>query len=113
MYRCAANYKECGVVVFNGSVTDEEVRAMSRAFDCSNFVAHQIGVPEVFPWVIGSGDYDDEFDHCWHEFCDIGPTDATPTDARTASEFCAQVAAIGMRGWAEFNADPADVAAYS
>lgn len=109
IYRCAGNYKSSGVAVFAGSITEDERNKMVRALDGENyFIARQIGVPSAFPWELGEGDYDDEVDHCWHEFCEIGPTDAPPTDRRTSSEFIAEVVAIGRAGWKCYSADPAE-----
>lgn len=107
MYRCAANYKEVGQVIFSGSLPADKLAMMRQSFmDGHYFIARQISVPSAFPWDIGTGNYDDEFDHCWHEFCTVDGTDEPATDKRTAEQFANAVVTAAAHGWAEYDADP-------
>lgn len=100
-YRDASNYKQFGEVVFGGANTLQEQQGLESAFDEGRyFVAHQIGIPEVF---FDYGEDSVQDDHSWHEYMELEPTDAEPTDPRTFSEFVKQVQEASLQGWEEFN----------
>jgi len=113
MYRDGGNNKREGSVIFAGEPRDinEEHRTLHAFMDDEQFMAHQLGVPEIFLWDpnasydpedtstypadIGPGKYcisDD--DHCWHEFVGLELTEEPPTDPRHWSEFRAVIVAI-------------------
>lgn len=68
IYRDASNYKSAGHVVLTGEVTPDQWARMVAAIGEGDlgFIAHQVGVPEVFPWLYEEITADD---HVWHETC--------------------------------------------
>lgn len=114
LYRDASNYKNHGDVVFSGEFTPElEEKLTSVLNDGEYFIAHQVGIPEVFLWdkdleydeypveLVGTARYkiDEEDDHVWHEFDGLSLTDAAPTDPRTIEEFIDEVVRQADLGW--------------
>ena len=82
MYRDGANYKTCHEIVFAGQATPEqELRLRATLEDDCNFIAAQVGLPELFPWMDSAlGLEADEDDHDWHEFVGLLWTDEEPTE---------------------------------
>ena len=106
LYRDAGNYKNHGEVVFPGETTPElEERLQAALEDGENFIAAQIGVPEVFLYGRNRYAVEPDSDHCWHELGGITKTDEEPTDPRPFAEFVACVEAASREGWKDF--DPA------
>ena len=98
-YRDASNYKRDGNVIFSGEyVPNNHLSRLYAAFSQhAMFIAHQIGVPELFFWHVG---YDIENDdHCWHEFDCLNTTDHEPTDQRTIEEFVRDAERAAASGW--------------
>lgn len=112
LYRDGSNWKQFGEVVFANpdglEPADIEARLRLKFQDGDNFIASQIGVPEVFlyseaadydvenpPLGVGPGEYViSEDDHCWHELDSVLASTSGPTDSRTALEFIQEVEAI-------------------
>lgn len=102
LYRDAANYKEWGRVVFEGAVDDELRKRAEAAFESSeDFVADAVRVPELFPYLGDDEDFDERYDHGWHEFHEFELTDEPTTDeaGRSIGEFVAQVEEAASGGW--------------
>ena len=102
LYRDAANYKEWGRVVFEGAVDDELRKRAEAAFESSEyFVADAVRVPELFPYLGDDEDFDERYDHGWHEFHEFEPTDEPADDeaGRSIGEFVAQVEEAASGGW--------------
>ena len=121
-YRDAANFRFHGSVTLAGEMTPALwVRIRAACEDGEFFVAHQVGLPELFaaqpgrhvadPDYSATGyPYHDDLDHCWHRWPDDPhtwslTTDA-PTDPRTVEEFVRDVEAAFKAGWEVF--DPAE-----
>lgn len=123
-YRDWANYRFHATIVVAGELTADmwaRMRAScSKDTDCG-FIAHQVGLPEVFGYRPGSHiysadhvrtgyDYDEENDHCWHRFADGDEnwclTTRDPTDKRTALQLVEAFEAASNAGWKSF--DPAE-----
>jgi hypothetical protein len=100
MYRDGANYKFGGRIVVRGTITDDLKRRLQSSLDDgANFIARQVGIPDVFPWETGDGEYDDEVDHSWHEFNAVERTNEAATDSRSVSELVAAFEAQKQAGW--------------
>ncbi|HWQ25322.1 MAG TPA: hypothetical protein VN367_00940 [Chlorobaculum sp.] len=72
LYRDASNYKQWGSIIFLNPrhiPLDEIDRILKSNFEeeCF-FIAHQLGIPELFPYASGSIDEDD---HCYHEYFSV------------------------------------------
>jgi hypothetical protein len=106
LYRDVGNYKKFGSVVFsNPEMLPLQSLAVSFAKALSGqalFVAHQIGVPEVFLYVRGNATADD---HCFHEFDGVEESLESPNDQhlRTIGEFLLEVQNEAQRGWNAFD----------
>jgi hypothetical protein len=107
MYRDGSNYKQGGEVVFSNpdKLTVEEIEGRIKAAidEETYFIAHQIGVPEVF--------FDDlgEDDHSWHEFCGVRETRSRKNmdkKKRTIKELVEQMEQVEK--WNEWNLSPAE-----
>jgi hypothetical protein len=102
LYRDAANYKEWGRVVFEGPIDDELRRRVTSALMSSeNFVAEAVRVPQLFPYLECDEDFDERYDHGWHEFHDFEETDE-PVDDEASRSICAFVAEVeeaAAGGW--------------
>ena len=108
MYRDASNYKSHGGVVFEGLPGADSEDKIKAALESScYFIASQVDVPDLFLF-LDQYDYDEQDDHCWHEYIGLEPTDMEVTDERqrSISEFVAELCKIGPSGWKEFNPDP-------
>lgn len=101
-YRDAANYKSPGSVIVSGSISFDQVLRLQAALDGGrHFIAHQLGLPECFPWRDGA--VDEELDHCFHEFCCVELVMDRPTDGRTVVELVTAFERIGPSGWEAFD----------
>lgn len=99
MYRDASNYKNTGHVIFRGEISsDLETRLRAALEDGDNFIADQVGVPEIF-FEFGE---DSAEDHSWHEFVEATVTSEDATDTRTVEEFVVAIEAASRAGWREF-----------
>ncbi len=109
LYRDAGNYKTRGEVVFfegDGLTPGGMTSTLLRAFMQDGlFIAHQVRVPELLPYLDGNLTSDD---HCFHEFDSLEFTIDAPNDrfGRTISEFLTEVARESRAGWQAF--DPYD-----
>ncbi|NTU91871.1 MAG: hypothetical protein HGA60_08140 [Chlorobiaceae bacterium] len=109
LYRDAGNYKAWGSVDFtNPDELSVEVieRKLRDSFDQQElFIAHQLGLPELFFYADEpvTGD-----DHCYHEFAAVEGIELTDTKIpeRSITEFLTEVQACADKGWAVFH--PAD-----
>lgn len=113
MYRDGSNYKFGGEVIFGGIPApglEQELREAMH--DANNFIASQIGIPDVFPFP-DQYSFNEDDDHCWHEFTGLEPTDRDTTDDknRSITDFVAEVEKIGPAGWKEF--DPVELCVVS
>ncbi len=86
MYRDAGNCKNHGEVIMpnpdNISLIEAIDRLEANLIDDMYFYAHELEVPDLhFP------DWDDAYDHSWHEFVSLEETEEAPTAKRTLKEF--------------------------
>lgn len=105
IYRDGSNYKRCGeAVVANPSgLKTEAVDACitDHLDDGEYFIAHQVGLPEVFHWLNGEYEVTDD-DHPWHEFCGVEETDSPVTHDMTIDDLLKKFEAANREGWKEF-----------
>lgn len=109
LYRDGENYKRWNSVVFSNpaELRIEEIDNQLRgSFDqqCL-FIAHQIGIPEVFLY---ADEPISDDDHCFHEYDSVSEVEqedsAIPT--QTVTEFLKTVHVCAFEGWKAF--DPLD-----
>ena len=121
-YRDGSNYRFHGWFVAAGEMTDQLwARVRAACADGEVFIAHQVGIPEVFGYLPGTHvysaehvetgfTYDEDNDHCWHRFHDDpgawALTNDAPTDERTVEGLVAAFEAAVRTGWQVF--DPAE-----
>jgi hypothetical protein len=74
----------------------------------NGFIAHQVGIPEVFTW-LNSDEMPTDDDHIWHEFHRLILTDDAPTHAQTIEEFIEFFVSQSQRGWLDAW-EPGDIA---
>jgi len=114
LYRDGGNYKQAGQIVVSNpeglSITEVEAELKSLG---GFFIAHQLGIPEVFLWSAETH-YDpseesswpdfciNEDDHCWHEFDGLAETSDSLTDPRTLQQLLTNFRKSVRRGWLEF-----------
>jgi len=99
LYRDAGNNKSRAAVIFKGAFKPEDAERLRRAFDSSTyFIAEQVGVPVAYLFRRGY-EFNEEIDHCYHEFDDIELTEEQPTDGRTIDRFVTDVQRQAARGW--------------
>ena len=109
LYRDGGNYKNWDEVVFSnpdGLSPKEVISELRKAFTQDGlFIAHQVRLPEAFPYSDGDPTLDD---HCFHEFGSIDPTAEAPNDrvGRSISNFLIEVTREASIGWRAF--DPYD-----
>lgn len=106
LYRDAGNYKQWAQIIFSNpdelSLPDIDT-SLKRAFlQDGLFIAHQIQIPEVFPFVPGAATSDD---HCFHEFAGVQLTSAGSNDRhlRSISELIGEAERASKHGWLAFN----------
>lgn len=98
MYRDASNYKQHGEVVFRGTFTPAQEKALKAALEDGEFFnAKVVKVPEVFFETCG------EDDHGWHEFVSLSRTNKKPTDGRKFVEFLGWFVAAARTSVGETN----------
>jgi len=122
-YRDGANYRFHHSIVVAGIMTAELWNLILTTLDTDaerGFIAHQVGLTEVFGFVGGKHidseehrdfgyEYDDQNDHCWHSFSgedDWELTGDPVTDKRTVEQLVEAFEATTMAGWKVF--DPAE-----
>ena len=122
-YRDGSNYRFHGSIVAGGEMTPVLWARMRRACDSGaecGFIAHQVGIPEVFGFLPGphvtwlpEGEapaYDEENDHCWHRLTDASGawelTSDAATDGRAVEELVGAFEVAAKTGWKVF--DPAE-----
>ena len=120
-YTDAGNYHFRNSIVFAGEMTDALWARIRNACESGEFfIAHQVGLPEVFAWLPGPHirddekrdgyAFDDEDDHCWHRFPDDPRAWELTTDkweqVRSVEELLAAFEAAAKEGWKVF--DPAE-----
>lgn len=109
LYRDAGNYKAWGSVDFCNpeQLSVKTIEATLRqAFNQRDlFIAHQVGLPELFFY---ADEPVTEDDHCYHEFEKVEAIESAATDMpmRSISKFVADVETAAEKGWQVFN--PAD-----
>jgi len=107
LYRDGSNYKRWSDVTFCNpeglSLVTIGERLRAAFLPDGLFIAHRIGVPEVF---LSDQDCFTHDDHCFHEFDSVEVTAEAPKDRRTVSEFIREVEGAAREGWKAF--DPAD-----
>jgi len=106
LYRDAKDFRFYGEVVLPGSPRRGLQRMeadLRKASDADGrFVARQVGLLDLFPWVTGHGSYGRN-DHCYHEIASVSLTYSESTDARSPEELIAAFKAIGPDGWCWFD----------
>lgn len=106
LYRDASNYKFWNSVIFANpsriSLKEADKRIRHLLDSQVLFIASQIRVPEVFPFL---NDEPTEDDHCYHEFASIKPTTEAPNDTynRSIAEFLKEVESAERHGWHVFD----------
>ena len=103
LYRDAANYKRHGAFTFVGAPTESLLERLRAAlFDREFFVAEQVGLPSLAPWMLGEEPYDSSVDHALHEIVwPPSPTDQEPSEPTTTFEtFVQGVEQASREGWA-------------
>jgi hypothetical protein len=123
MYKDAQNHSRSGKVVFQGTLINAEQKIKNCLESGRFFIAHQVGIPEVFLWNTEL-DYDTQDqntfppnigregfavgndDHCWHQFQNLQDTDEPPTDKRKLERFIETLKEADRIGWDIF--DPYD-----
>lgn len=87
LYRDGANYKNYGSVVFKGEQTFDLGKLLiliqSKLISGEFFYASQWHLPDLH-----FDQWNDEFDHTFHEFECIEYTDEPPNTLLTLAEFC-------------------------
>jgi len=120
-YRDGANYHFHSSVVLAGEMTPELwariLATLNKEVD-GGFIAHQVGLPEVFGYIGGkhidsvehrdSGyEYDKDNDHCWHRFTqdpDVWElVDQPPTGKRDVEELVTEFEAAARSRWRVFD----------
>lgn len=110
LYRDASNYKFWNSIIFANptaiSLENAEERIRRSLDDQEVFIAHQIYVPDIFPFPKGKLTEDD---HCYHEFVSVRFTKEAPNDTRGRSiaEFIEEIERVAQHGWDVF--DPHDM----
>lgn len=105
LYRDAGNYKAWGSVDFtNPDELSVEVieRKLRYSFDQQElFIAHQVGIPELFFYATEPVSEDD---HCYHEFAAVEAIESSSTEIpeRSITVFLAEVQACAEKGWEVF-----------
>lgn len=105
LYRDAGNYKFRNSIIFaNPSAInlEEAEERIQRLLGSLFFIASQIRVPEVFPFLNGEPTEDD---HCYHEFASLRPTTEAPNDThgRSIAEFVEEIEGVERHGWRVFD----------
>ncbi len=116
-YRDGANYRFHADIVAAGAMTDALwARIKAACEDGERFLAHQVGLPEVFGFLPGDHIYapeychegypfDAEADHCWHTFGSDAwelTTDA-PTGPVSVEELVNDFEQAASVGWKVFD----------
>ena len=109
LYRDGDNYKAYGEVIASGSVTEKEKKTLTASLLYGdNFIAHQVGFPEIFLFS-PVGNYEStEMDHTLHEFGEATDTFDLATDDRSAAEIVAAFVRAKAEGWDEFFLEDGD-----
>ena len=69
LYRDASNYKAFGSIWLTGMMSGAERAELIACLDGGEFfVAEQVGLPALYPLLLGYGDGPTEADHAWHTF---------------------------------------------
>jgi len=106
LYRDAGNYKAWGEIYFSNPDKLELKsidKQLKRAFDQEVlFIAHQIGVPEVFLYKEGGLNTND---HCFHEYDCVELVENVDfsLDSRSVKQFIQVVEKAAASGWNAFN----------
>lgn len=118
-YRDAGNNRFGGEIVVPGTMTNALWLRLKKAQDpaAEGFIAHQVGIPEVFGYLPGDHvadqtladgyPYDEETDHCWHRLSDGDDAWALvtdpPTDDRTVDQVVRAFEEARKTGWKSFD----------
>jgi hypothetical protein len=106
LYRDGANFKSWGEVIFANSskifLQEMEARLLHAFLPDGQFIAHQIGIPEVFLFHSAKITF---YDHCFHEFFSLESCPGPPTDAfnRSIEKFLDDVEKAALKGWIAFD----------
>jgi hypothetical protein len=108
LYRDASNYSQRGSVVFadpdqlSWHLPELENRLRQVLMVDGTFSAHQIRLPELFPYVAGATSNDD---HCLHEFFGLEATTDQPDDQlhRRFTLFLDEIERASRGGWLGFD----------
>jgi hypothetical protein len=76
-YRCGANWKNTGEVIFSNpdGLSEEEIDSRFSAVIRDHFVAEAVHVPECYEEV-----YDPKYSHGWHEYLFVEESESEATD---------------------------------
>jgi hypothetical protein len=94
-YRDAGNYKEFGLAIFAGEITDEQRSVITLALDGGRFIPEQVELANLCENF--GGRYDD--DTPWHELEGIELTEAEPLGDETIDEFARRFVGITWKPW--------------
>jgi hypothetical protein len=123
-YVDGGNNKSGGSVLLGGKPTAQQIARLEATLEDESFIAHQVGVPEVFLWG-ADADYDpddesthpkdlgpgkyviaEDLDHSWHRFYDIAPAKPwnmdEPKDIRSWEDFVSAFEKASAEGWQQF-----------
>lgn len=106
LYRDASNYKSWGELIFsnpNNLSIDEIDNKLRNNFDQEIFfIAHEIGIPELFIYIEKALNEDD---HCYHEYDSIEEIQINEeiSDSITINKFIEKVKNAHMKGWKAFD----------
>jgi hypothetical protein len=101
LYRDAGNYKTWGEVVFSNPIGLTPIEVTCKLEQVSPdglFIADQVRLPELLPYLTGNLSPDD---HCFHEFDRVEVTADGPSDhlGRPISEFLSEAHREAQSGW--------------
>ena len=106
LYRDASNYKFRNSITFanpSAIILEEADKWIQHLLGSQVlFIASQIRVPEMFPFL---NDEPTEDDHCYHEFASIRPTTEAQNDTygRSIAEFVKEIEGAERHGWRVFD----------
>lgn len=86
-YTDGANYKVGKTVVVHGRMSADDVRTVLASLDGGeSFIPGQVGLPDLQDSFMDASEWNPEYDHVWHDLCEISYTDAPPTENLGAVE---------------------------
>ena len=102
MYRDAGNNKVYGAAVIQGVLSESQVEWMkSLLARCpeNGFIPPKIGLPELREDFAAGASYDEEMDHCWHEWEGVERTEEAITVNLSVDDLLGKFSDIEKKGW--------------